>query len=67
MPLLNPSDIGAGMRVYRYLPSKLTEYLKKKVDHLSASSLQELSRSVTRTFAKDGLLEDGKEDLLAGA
>ncbi|KAL1752691.1 ribonuclease H2, subunit B [Schizophyllum commune] len=50
--------------VYRYSPPTLTAYLQRKVARLSESSLQEGSKTVTRNLAKDGLMEDGKEELL---
>ncbi|KAL1669653.1 ribonuclease H2, subunit B [Schizophyllum commune] len=50
--------------VYRYSPPILTAYLQRKVVRLSQPSLQEGSKTVTRNLAKDGLMDDGKEELL---
>ncbi|KAL1743831.1 ribonuclease H2, subunit B [Schizophyllum fasciatum] len=50
--------------VYRYDPARLTAYLQRKVSRLANSDLQERSRTVTRGLAKDGLMEDGMEELL---
>lgn len=50
--------------VYRYSPPTLTAYLQRKVARLADSALQEGSKTLTRNLAKDGLMEDGKEELL---
>ena len=50
--------------VYRYSQPALTAYLQRKVTRLSMSAMQEGSKTVTRNLAKDGLMEDGKEELL---
>ncbi|KAL1669746.1 ribonuclease H2, subunit B [Schizophyllum commune] len=50
--------------VYRYSPPTLIACLQRKVARLSESALQEGSKTVTRNLAKDGLMEDGKEELL---
>jgi len=49
--------------VYRFSPSKVNEYLRKKVAHLETCAAFE-SRTIVRELAKDGLMEDGREDLL---
>jgi ribonuclease H2 subunit B len=40
------------------------EYLQAKVSRLSKHAVAEKSRTIVRGFAKDGLMDDGKEDLL---
>ena len=60
----SPPAITPEITVYRYSPPILTAYLQRKVARLSESSLQEGSKTVTRNLAKDGLMEDGKEELL---
>ncbi|KAH7929852.1 hypothetical protein BV22DRAFT_1080099 [Leucogyrophana mollusca] len=58
-------DITPEITVYRFSPEKLLQYIRAKVDRLSAPRVLEMSRSLIRGLAKDGLMEDGKEDLLA--
>ncbi|KAM6502018.1 Ribonuclease H2, subunit B [Amanita muscaria] len=50
--------------VYRYNPNKVVEYLKKKVTYLTASPIIDGSKTIIRSLAKDGLMEDGNEQLL---
>jgi hypothetical protein len=50
--------------VYRYSPAKLVEYLRVKVSRLSNPQIFEGSRTLIRGLARDGLMEDGKEELL---
>ena len=57
-------DITEDMTVYRYSPERVQAYLRSKVARLSQGSISEISRTLTRNLAKDGLLEDGKEALL---
>lgn len=52
--------------VYRYSAERVQTYLRTKVARLSQKDVSELSRTLTRGFAKDGLMEDGKEDILNG-
>jgi ribonuclease H2 subunit B len=52
--------------VYRYSPTKVLEYLRIKVARLARPEVFERSRTLIRGLAKDGLMEDGKEDLLEG-
>jgi ribonuclease H2 subunit B len=40
------------------------EYLQAKVSRLSKHAVAEKSRTIIRGLAKDGLMDDGKEDLL---
>jgi hypothetical protein len=56
-------DISADIVVYRFSPTKLNEYLRKKIAHLVTCSALD-SRTIVRELAKDGLMEDGREDLL---
>ena len=48
--------------MYRYSQEKLLAYLSKKVTRLSESGDVNKSRTLERQLAKDGLLEDGKEE-----
>jgi ribonuclease H2 subunit B len=50
--------------VYRFSPDKLLEYLRAKVTRLSKPDLIECSRTMIRNLAKEGLMEDGKDELL---
>jgi len=52
--------------VYRLSLPKVKEYLCAKVARLAASEVLGVSRTVIRDLAKDGLMEDGKENLLKG-
>jgi hypothetical protein len=56
-------DISADIVVYRFSPTKTNEYLRTKVAHLETCAALE-SRTIVRELAKDGLMEDGQEDLL---
>lgn len=60
-----PLEISDEIVVYRYSLAKANEYMRKKVAHLSGSKVLEESRTITRNLAKDGLMEDGQEELLA--
>jgi len=40
------------------------DYLRRKVIRLETSGVLDVSRTILRTLAKDGLLEDGNEELL---
>lgn len=46
--------------------SSLVDYLRKKVARLVAANEFRESLTVVRQLAKDGLMDDGKEDLLEG-
>ncbi|KAL0576284.1 hypothetical protein V5O48_005693 [Marasmius crinis-equi] len=50
--------------VYRFSSDKAVQYLRKKVERLSKPEVVETSRILTRNLAKDGLMEDDKEELL---
>ncbi|PBK91465.1 hypothetical protein ARMGADRAFT_968122 [Armillaria gallica] len=60
-------EVASDITVYRFSPTKVVDYVRKKVDHMSSFPVIEMSRSITRNLAKDGLLDDGKEKLLAAA
>lgn len=60
------AEITAEVVVYRYSAERVQAYLRTKVARLSQKDVSELSRTLTRGFAKDGLMEDGKEDVLNG-
>lgn len=49
--------------MYRFSLNKINDYLRTKVVHLETSAALEL-RTIVRELAKDGLMEDGREDLL---
>jgi len=57
-------EVTQGIVVYRYSPSKVIDYLRQKVIRLETSGVLDVSRTILRTLAKDGLLEDGNEELL---
>jgi len=40
------------------------EYFQAKVSRLSKDVASEKSRTIIRNLAKDGIMDDGKEDLL---
>ncbi|KAG6881527.1 hypothetical protein C0992_000891, partial [Termitomyces sp. T32_za158] len=44
--------------------TRVLDYFRSKVARLSAPEVLEISKSTIRDLAKDGLMEDGKEDLL---
>jgi ribonuclease H2 subunit B len=52
------------LTVYRYSEDKVMEYLQAKVSRLSKHAVAEKSRTIIRGLARDGLMDDGKEDLL---
>jgi len=52
------------LTVYRLSEDKVIEYLQAKVTRLSNHTVAEKSRTIMRNLAKDGLMDDGKEDLL---
>ncbi|EGO25228.1 hypothetical protein SERLADRAFT_436986 [Serpula lacrymans var. lacrymans S7.9] len=58
------SQITTEITVYRFSPDNLLAYLRSKVERLSKPEILEKSRSLIRSMAKDGLMEDGREDLL---
>ena len=64
--LPSPPDIAPGLQVFRFSKSKLIDYLRNKVSRLATAESIESSRTLLRNLAKDGLMEDGKEDLLQG-
>jgi ribonuclease H2 subunit B len=52
------------LMVYRYSEDKVMEYLQAKVSRLSQGAVAEKSRTIIRNLSKDGMMDDGKEDLL---
>ncbi|KAI9062893.1 hypothetical protein FKP32DRAFT_1592877 [Trametes sanguinea] len=60
-------DVTPEITVFRYSSERALEYLRAKVLRLSDRSISELSKTINRNLAKDGLFEDGKEALLAAA
>ncbi|KAI0081258.1 hypothetical protein K474DRAFT_1635966 [Panus rudis PR-1116 ss-1] len=57
-------DITEDIVVYRYSPERVVKYLKNKVSRVANPTLLDGSRTIVRSLAKDGLMEDGKESLL---
>ncbi|KAH9992609.1 ribonuclease H2, subunit B [Russula vinacea] len=57
-------NITPELTVYRYSEDKVIEYLQTKVSRLSKHVVAEKSRTLIRNLAKDGLMDDGKENLL---
>lgn len=52
--------------MYRYSPDVVVENLKEKVMRLNSQPMFEASKTLTRALAKDGLMDDGKDDILEG-
>ena len=52
--------------MYKYSPDIVLESLKQKDARLNSQAMFESSRTLTRALAKDGLMDDGKDDLLEG-
>jgi hypothetical protein len=63
---ISRSEVTPEITVYRYSPEKLLAYIQKKVSRLNSPALFETSKALVRTLARDGLMEDGKEQLLEG-
>jgi ribonuclease H2 subunit B len=59
-------EITEDIVVYRLSLQKIVEYLRLKVARLAIPEVLEVSRTLIRGLAKDGLVEDGKESLLQG-
>ncbi|KAG7098771.1 hypothetical protein E1B28_000679 [Marasmius oreades] len=57
-------NVTAEIVVYRFSSDKAVEYLRRKVERLSTLEVVQTSRILIRNLAKDGLTEDGYEDLL---
>ncbi|KZV69958.1 hypothetical protein PENSPDRAFT_608011 [Peniophora sp. CONT] len=57
-------DVTPELAVFRYSESKLLEYLRKKTARLAEPRVSEISKTIVRSLAKDGLMDDGKEELL---
>lgn len=58
------AEITPKIVVYRFSLPKLVEYLRAKVVRLATTEVIECSRTLVRNLAKDGLMEDGKDELL---
>jgi ribonuclease H2 subunit B len=58
------ADVTTELTVYRFSEDKVIEYLQAKVSRLSKDTATEKSRTIIRNLAKDGMMDDGKEDLL---
>ena len=57
-------EITEDIVVYRLSLQKIVEYLRLKVARLANAEVLEISRTLIRGLAKDGLMEGGKENLL---
>lgn len=57
-------DITPELTVFQYSPEKVNEYFKTKVLRLNSPALFESSKTLIRSLARDGLMEDGNETLL---
>jgi hypothetical protein len=57
-------EITTEITVYRFSSQKLLQYLRIKVSRIATLSAFESSKTLIRGLAKQGLFEDGKEDLL---
>ncbi|KAJ3555767.1 hypothetical protein NM688_g2389 [Phlebia brevispora] len=59
------ADITPEITVYRYSQERVIETVKVKVTRLVVPEVLESSKTLIRNLAKDGLMEDGKENLLS--
>ncbi|KAF9482144.1 hypothetical protein BDN70DRAFT_829760 [Pholiota conissans] len=57
-------EISTEIIVYRYSSTKILEYMRSKVTRLSTSLALEASPTMVRSLAKDGLMDDGQDELL---
>ena len=62
--LIVRTEITSEIVVYRFSTAKLVEYLRVKVARIATPKSLECSKTLIRDLAKQGLFEDGKEDLL---
>ncbi|KAJ3896757.1 ribonuclease H2, subunit B [Lentinula edodes] len=62
--ICDSQELPPDIMVYRFSPTKYVEYLKLKVLNLLEANVFEGSRTLVRSLAKDGLMEDGNEKLL---
>ncbi|KIY74411.1 hypothetical protein CYLTODRAFT_416248 [Cylindrobasidium torrendii FP15055 ss-10] len=66
--LCETKELDAELTVYRYSSTRIIQYLRTKVAHICRSSQNsDMSRSITRKFATEGLFEEGYEEVLAVA
>ncbi|TFK20976.1 hypothetical protein FA15DRAFT_688935 [Coprinopsis marcescibilis] len=63
--LCDVKDFGPETIVYRYSAEKAKKYITAKINRLESSKSLDLSRTIVRNLAKDGLMEDGREKLLS--
>lgn len=61
---LSIPEITEEIIVYRLSLQKIVAYFRVKAARLAIPEVLEVSRTSIRGLAKDGLLEDGKEELL---
>lgn len=57
-------EITEDITVFRFSPQRVVEYLRSKVERLSTAETVEVSRTMVRNLARDGLMDDGKEEFL---
>ncbi|KAF8904478.1 ribonuclease H2, subunit B [Gymnopilus junonius] len=62
--LCDVKEISPEITVYRFSHLKFRDYMRAKVARLEKSNAFDASRTTIRSLAKDGLMEDGREDLL---
>jgi ribonuclease H2 subunit B len=62
--LCEMKEFSSEIVVYRYSQKKFVDYLRAKVAHLQKCPSFDESQTLTRNLAKEGLMEDGKEELL---
>jgi ribonuclease H2 subunit B len=60
------TELTPEISVCRFATETAVEHMRSKVARLAAPGLVGKSRTMTRNLAKDGLMEDGKEQLLEG-
>ena len=58
------TDITSELTVYRYSEDNVVGYLQAKVSRLSKHPVADKSRTIIRNLAKDGSMDDAKEDSL---
>ncbi|KAK2464258.1 hypothetical protein APHAL10511_003715 [Amanita phalloides] len=57
-------EVTLDITVYRFSESKVLDYLRRKVERLASPNVVEESKTLLRSLAKDGLLDDDNEKLL---
>ncbi|KAH9485164.1 Ribonuclease H2 subunit B [Psilocybe cubensis] len=57
-------EISSDIVVYRFSPQKSLDHIRTKVSHLEKCAALDKSKTIVRSLARYGLMEDGKEELL---